>query len=249
MVEPIQPQATPVPGAEPVTPPVTPPETPPAGPPTTPPETSETPPETPPAEAPPVERTYTQKEWSERESAKDQEISGYQTIASQAALRAQTIQQQQAEAAAQVKDKSDIDEGLITEEEAAKRQQGRQSAIQMQPRLEQMGRMAAAQDFGERYGVNPFELLSDQTIRTPHQMDAKARQLAQTKLDATTKVASDEVDALKARIKALEEGEPQFDQGQQGAGATNLGDLSPAELTAAAYSPREVAKRQKARNK
>ena len=240
-MEPKQPQPVPVAGAGPEPTPT--PEPAPA---------PETTPEPEPGEGtpPPAERTYSQKEWSERESAKDTEISTYRNAVSQAAMQAQIAQQQQAEAAAQAKDQSDIDQGLITQAEATQRQQGRQRSVQMQPKMEQMGRMMAAQDFGEKYGVNPYELLSDQTIRTPQQMDAKARWLAQSKSDATTKVTSDRIEALEAEIKALKEGEPLFDSGQQGAGGpSNLDTLSPAELTAAAYSPREVARRAKARKK
>jgi len=203
------------------------------------------------AAAPP--RTFSQEEWDKRESAKDQEISTYKTAASQAAMQAQIVQQQQTEATAKAKDQGDIEQGLITEAEAQQRQQARiaqsQRDAQMRPKMESMGRMMAAQDFGEKHGVNPYELLSDPAITTPQQMEAKAKQLAQSKSDATTKKVSDEIAELKAEIKALKEGDPLFDSGQQGAGGPDLDKLTPAELTAAAYSPREVAKRAKARNK
>lgn len=201
------------------------------------------------AEAAAPERTYSQEEWSKRESEKDTEISTYRNVASQATMQSQIIQQQQAEFAAQAKDKSDVDQGLITETEVTQRQQGRQKTAQMQPGMEQMGRMAAARDFGERYGVNPYELLSDQAIQTPQQMDAKAKQLAQSKSDTASKAVSDKIEALEAKIKGMEEGDQQFDTGQHGSGVTNLEGLSPEEITAEAYSTREVSRRQKARKK
>lgn len=198
--------------------------------------------------APP--KTRTEEEWRKRESAKDAEINTYKTAASEAAMQAQIAAQEKAEATAKAKDQNDIDQGLITQAEAKQREQARQRAIAMQPQMEQMGRMMAAQEFGGRHGVNPFDLLSDQSIKTPQQMEAKAKELAQTKSDTEKKTVSDKIETLEAEIKALKEGEPLFDKGQQGAGGpSNLDDMTPEELTAEAYSPREVAKRTKARKK
>lgn len=200
-------------------------------------------------EPPPTERTYSQEEWSERESKKDQEIAAERNARAQMAMQSQIVAQQQAEATAQAKDRSDLDQGLITQAEAQQRYQGRMREMQMLPRVEQMGRMMAAQDFGERYGVNPYELLSDKVIRTPQQMEDKAKELAQSKSDTEKKTVSDEIAKLTAKIKALEEGEPQFDSGQVGAGAPDMEGLSPSEQSKLAYSPREVSRRKKTRNK
>lgn len=207
-------------------------------------------------EQPSTERMFSQAEVSKMESAKDQEIAAERNARTQIAMQAQIAQQQQVEATAQAKDRSDIDQGLITEAEAQQRYQGRvrawqaqQRTIQMQPRVEAMGRMMAAQDFGGRHGVDPYELLSDQSIQTPQQMEVKAKELAQSKSDTEKKTVSDEIASLNAKIKALEEGEPLFDSGQQGAGALDLEGLSPSEQSKVAYSPREVSRRKKTRKK
>ena len=198
---------------------------------------------------PQVEPKFTQEQWVERETEFDRQASELRNVASQATMQAQIAQRERAEANALAKDKSDIEQGVITEPEAQQRQQERQRVVQMQPQVEQMGRMMAAQDFGGRYGVNPYELLNDQSIRTPQQMDAKAKQLAQTKSDAEKKTVSDEIDALKAEIKALKEGEPLFDSGQQGAGAPDLTGKSPLESAQIAYSDVETSRRKREKKK
>lgn len=200
-------------------------------------------------EAPPP-RTYSEQEWSDREAAKDKEISDLRGSVSRQAMQAQIAEQQRVEADAQAKDRSDIEQGLITEQEARQRQQRRQADVAMQPAREEVARWTVAKAFEERYGVSATQLFEDQTLTEPLQMESKAKELAKTASDAAKQTASDEIDTLKARIKVLEEGgDPQFDSGQQGAGANDLNDLSPAELTERAYSPTEVQRRQKARNK
>ena len=106
------------------------------------------------------ERTYTQAEWSKRESEKDTEAGQLRKTLSQLGMQVQIAEAERGEATARAKDKSEIDSGLITEAEAEQRQQARlaqfQQAAQMRPKMEQMGRVMAAQDFGEKYSVNPY---------------------------------------------------------------------------------------------
>lgn len=224
MTQPKQPQATPEPGAEAELEPEQ-VEQPGAG----------EPPQAEPGEGkkPPAERTYSQREWSERESAKDQEIAQAQQAASQAAMQAQIAQQAQAEATAQAKDRSDIDQGLITQAEATQRQQQRQQAqqqvlqaqqraMQMQPKMEELGRMMAAQDMGKRHGVNPYELLNDKALTTPEQMEAKAKELAKT-------VSDDKIANLEVQIQALKNGEPFYDQGQAGSAGSAVEKMTAEE--------------------
>ena len=178
------------------------------------------------AEEAPKLRTYSQEEWSKRESEKDTEIGGLKNTLSQAAMRAQIAEQQLTETTAQAKDQNEVDQGLLTEVEAKQRQQERVRAIQAQPRIEAMGRLMAAQDFGERYGINPYELLNDKSIQTPKAMEAKAKEISQATSDAEKLKVSDEVDELKARIKVLEEGEPRFDRGQSGTSGASVDQMS-----------------------
>lgn len=232
MTEPKQPQVEPVPGAE--AEPKVEPEVKEPG--------VEEEPQAKPGEEkkPPAERTYSQKEWSERESAKDTEISTYKGIASQAAMQAQIAQQQQTEATAKAKDQSDVDQGLITEAEAQQRLQGRATAfqtqqqrqmrdVQMQPIRERTARVQVADLLGERYGVDPYALLKDASITGPEQMEAKAKQLAKTKSDTEKQTVSDEIAGLKAKLKAIEEGEPFYDQGQLGTAGPAVDKMSPEE--------------------
>jgi len=102
----------------------------------------------------------------------------------------------------------------------------------MQPKMERMGRMMAAQDFGEKYGIDAYELLNDKDIKTPEDMEAKAKKLSQEKLDADKKAASNEIEQLRARIKVLEEGEPQYDRGQAGTTGPALPDTAKGKIKA-----------------
>jgi len=180
----------------------------------------------------PAERVYSQKEWSERESAKDKEASDLREQVSQLAMKAQIAEATKLESEARTKDQKDIDDGKITEDEARQRQQYRQADAQMQPKREQMGRLMAAQDFGDKYNINPFELLKDKSLKTPDEMEAKAKQMSQGALEAERKKVSDELEDLKAEIKAIKEGSPKFDQGQSGTTGSALPDTAKGKIKA-----------------
>lgn len=173
------------------------------------------------------ERTYTQEEWSKRESVKDKELGQLKDTLTRLELQFQTAEAEKGEFAARAKDKSDIAQGLITEGEAEKKQQERmsqyQQAAQMRPALESMGRLLAATTYGEKYNVNPIDLLNDKELATPEAMETRAKKISKDTSDNVKKEASDVVEELRAKIKNLEAGEPVFDKGQinAGGGTTN----------------------------
>ena len=172
------------------------------------------------------QRTYTQSEWSKRESAKDREIAQIRNQVAQLTTRAEVQKIQQAEAVARAKDQRDVDEGTITTSEASQREQVRQqvnlqnmTVSQQQQQLRQMtlqteqyGRILAAQDFGKQYELNQeqiAELLQDEDIKTPGDMKAKA---------ATLALERERDEKKKSKVA------PKYDQGQKGGGETSTPD-------------------------
>ena len=172
-------------------------------------------------ETPKPARTYTQEEWSKRESAKDKEIAQYRAQMAQLSRQAEISQMQQAEAVAKSKDQREVDEGLITVSEASQREQARnqqksqqQTIIQQQQILRQMAqqgegyaKVLAAQEFGKEYELTPeqiTEILDDKELKTPGDMRAKAANLA--------------LEIVKGELKKTKEKPEKFDQGQKGGG-------------------------------
>lgn len=178
-------------------------------------------------EPPKAERTYSQQEWSKRESAKDTEIAQIRSQMAQVSMQAEIYQMQQAEAEAKAKDQREVEEGVITTSEATQREQVRlqqkqqQQVVvqqekmlrQMSQQTEQYGRVLAAQDFGKEYELTPeqiTELLSDKEIKTPGDMKAKAATLA--------------LERAQGELKKSKEKPEKFDQGLKGGGETLTDD-------------------------
>jgi len=146
-------------------------------------------------------RTYTQKEWSEREAAKDKEIAEVRKFLAQQALAQEIAQAQAAEAQAQAADRRDVETGEITEADASQRPRQRFQAWQQEmARRQQQGaferaqaetneglRFLSAHKMAEEHGVDVKELLADQTLTTPILMEAKALKLALEKAKAELK--------------------------------------------------------------
>ena len=122
-------------------------------------------------------------------------------MAGRLALDLQAERAQNAEALRRAEDARAVENGDITEEEAAQR--GRQRAddtktaaernanLQGYQRLmahgEEVGRLTAAHDYAAEFGVDAKELLEDQTLITPNAMRLKARELALEKREAAFK--------------------------------------------------------------
>ena len=162
-------------------------------------------------------RTYSQDEWSKRESEKDKEISHARDQLAQLNLQAEIAKSQQSEREATAKDQKEIDDGSLTPVEAEKRRDVRtqqrqtdesiakqqQTLRQMAQQTEQYGRVLAAQDFGKQYGLTSdqiTEILSDKDVKTPGDMRAKAADLA--------------LERERGETKKAKEPPPKFDQGQ-----------------------------------
>uniref|UniRef100_A0A6M3L5F0 Uncharacterized protein n=1 Tax=viral metagenome TaxID=1070528 RepID=A0A6M3L5F0_9ZZZZ len=140
-------------------------------------------------------KTYTEKEVQEREAAitskLQTETAHYQRMAAQMAMREQLGQIAKAEAEVDNKDRQDVDQGLITQQDADQRKVLRQQTVQLQQHIreqsqqgEMLGRVTMAYDMGVKYGVNPELLVKDPNIRTPMQMVQRASELAMTARDA-----------------------------------------------------------------
>ena len=164
------------------------------------------------------ERTYSHKEWAEREEqrkkgevAKDKEIAQLRQAFASQALHFEITQ-------AEAQDRKAVEDGEITSEEATKRQQTRRQGIAQQAvsqrviaETEQYARVLAAKDFGEKYGVDPKELLNDPQITNPDQMEIKALKLAREK---------------EKMGQAIPE---RYDSGQVGVTGASLEKMSPEE--------------------
>ena len=147
----------------------------------------------------PAERTYTQAEWSARESAKDKEIAGYRRDIQTREQDAQRQKEVAAEQQARTVDARAVDDGEITQQEAVHRQQRREQTVseqqafgqlqqtnrEMAANLEARGRVIAAMDFAEEFGVDMQALLDDESSLTDFNlMRSKARELQLDKREA-----------------------------------------------------------------
>ena len=175
------------------------------------------------AKSPDSERTYTHKEWAEREGAKDKETAALRNALAQQVLQAEIREAQTIEGQAQAADRQAVDGGEITPEQAQQRhqqravawqqswqerimsQQQQQISHQVLMRAEEAGHILAAQDFAAKYKVDAAELLSDKTLTTPRLMEDKAIELR--------------LERRRAELKALEVGEETFASGQMARGA------------------------------
>src|SRR3990167_3107722 len=192
-----------------------------------------------------AEKTYSAKEWSEREAAKDREIAQYKGVISQIALR-QQIDSARAEEERFAKiDQEAVEEGELTATQAVDRAQKREQARQQEFALrqqrelqketlskmasegERLGRVLAAHDFATKHGVDVNILLNDASLKTPEQMALKAERLALEKERA----------ALK--------GSETFDSGQQGGSGIDRSNMSPMELAAHAYNQSETKRKRR----
>lgn len=169
-------------------------------------------------ETPKIERSYTQKEWSEREAAKDKEIAEHRKSLAAQALQAEIREAQYAEAHAQTTDRQKVDAGEITTEDAQQRSQQRFQAWQQQQIWRQQQdalhhaavavddglRILAAEKMAKQYGVEAKDLL-DPPFTDADKMKARAVELAW--------------EATKAELKAAKAGGGEvFDSGQMGGG-------------------------------
>ena len=141
-------------------------------------------------------KVFTEAEVAEREARITSTLQT-QTAEVQERLARLELQRQidaiaSAEQAAQGKDKQDVDNGIISEDEAVQRRNQRTQALrdqaqtaQLQQALreqtqqgEQLGRILMAHDLAKKYGVDPDKLLKDANIKTPMAMIQKATDLA-----------------------------------------------------------------------
>ena len=169
----------------------------------------------------PTERTYTQAEWSKRESAKDKEIAGYRqaldrAMAQQAIDRAEAMAQQ---------DLKSVEDGTLTAEQAQAKQRERATAVQEgQRRQQEQGvldarlatandtlRMEAAIHIARDHGIDAGALLNDVSLTNPQLMEASALRIANEKLKTA---------------RATRES---FDSEQKAGGGAAVESLSPTE--------------------
>lgn len=179
--------------------------------------------------AAPTERIYTQAEVSAMESAKDRENADLRRAYAQQAMQQELARMEAIEARQQAQDRQAVEDGDITSAEASSRQQQRQqaehqkrvgqqqlvAANQITAEAEQYGRILAARDYGEKYGVNPTELLNDKGLTSPPLMEAKAAKIA--------------LEKTQGQLKAAKQGSETFDAGVMGNVGASIENMSPEE--------------------
>ena len=147
------------------------------------------------------ERTYTQAEWSARESAKDKEIARMRGHLVALATARQQESAQNSESVAKAADLRAVEDGEITQAEVAARQQRRaaegktrQDLAQTKGALDRMyaeayvvGKALLAQDLAKELGIDAATLIKDESITNQQEMRVKARELALEKREAALK--------------------------------------------------------------
>ncbi len=171
-----------------------------------------------PQEKPKVTRTYSQEEWEKREAEKDKEAAALRRSLSQISLQKQITDAQEIERQAQSKDRTAVQEGMMTQEAADAASQLRQrqtrlhlGEIQLQTEQEAIAKEKVAREIAKKYGVDVDILLNDDKIQSPADMIDKAANLRHSSY-------TDRIEKLEAELKTLKEGEPKFDKGQAGGG-------------------------------
>ena len=146
-------------------------------------------------------RTYTQKEWSARESAKDKEIARMRGHLVALATARQQESAQNSESVAKAADLRAVEDGEITQAEVAARQQRRadegktrQDLAQTKGALDRMyaeayvvGKALLAQDLAKELGIDAATLIKDESITNQQEMRVKARELALEKRETALK--------------------------------------------------------------
>jgi hypothetical protein len=167
-----------------------------------------------------TERTFTEGEVASMQAETDRQNNALKSALSQYALNEQIVASQAREAQIAASEQELVDGGEITQEQATQRARDRASQAQSYAALqqeqarvqnmgEQLGREAAAQDFGKKYGVDVDTLRNDPSLTIPELMEAKARQL--------------QLDAREAKMTGTET----FDSGQKsGGGSLSVNDMS-----------------------
>jgi len=143
---------------------------------------------------------------SERTSTIQKETQRWRDTATRLTMENQLATLQAQERQAQVKDTQDVENGVLTQQEAEQRKQARQELANMQVTLRQQreqgeatARILAAQDIAKQYGVNPEELIKDLTLQNPLMMVQQAAKLA---LDAK----NEELRKVKAQPEKFDKG-------------------------------------------
>jgi len=177
------------------------------------------------------------------ESASDRENEALRQALAQYALNDEIRRAQADEDHYAAADQQMIEQGQLTSQEASQRSQERanqrgqrirsqQQQMQMasqaqmiQTKGEQIGRIIAAQDIAEKFGVKADDLIRDASLTTPQLMQAKAREM--------------QLDAREAKMKGYES----YDTGRGAGRGPDLNKMSPSELTSLAYSEAETTRR------
>lgn len=152
-------------------------------------------------ETKPVAKTYTEEDVKKRESdltSKLQaETATYRQYLARMAMQQQIQDAQAQENAAREKDKTDVEQGLITDQEAETRQSKRAEAAQIEYTLraqrqqaEQLGRITLAHDLATEYGISAEELIKDASIKNPADMIRKAGKIALSERDEKLRAAT-----------------------------------------------------------
>uniref|UniRef100_A0A6M3JY62 Uncharacterized protein n=1 Tax=viral metagenome TaxID=1070528 RepID=A0A6M3JY62_9ZZZZ len=156
---------------------------------------------TPPAPQPgteptPGKKTYSEEEYSQAMAKLQSETAQAKEVANRLAMEKQIVLAQEQERREQEQDRKDVEQGLITEGEASRRQQLRthtktmeQRAAQLQQFLQEKGQeldfkimLSVASDVAQKYGVPTSELMKEGVRESPDRMRVRALELQLNKL-------------------------------------------------------------------
>ena len=149
----------------------------------------------------PAPRTYSQAEWSARESAKDKESAELRRQLRDRDIRESQSRAVATESQARAADARAVEDGEITTAEAADRAQRRVGYVNeerqrqreraahkaMMDDAERIGRILAATDYAQEFGVAIDDLLKDESLTDSVKMREKAWQMYKAKTEANTK--------------------------------------------------------------
>jgi hypothetical protein len=147
-------------------------------------------------------RTYTEAEWNQRQSALDKQVAQANGRAARIAMELEVEVASSAENAVRSSDLRAVEDGDISQDQANQRAQQRQEEArttqerrataqayqQLLNHGEDLGRIAAAEDYAKEFGVDSKELLADGALTSPDAMRLKARELALEKREDAIKI-------------------------------------------------------------
>src|SRR3990167_40843 len=182
----------------------------------------------------PSERTYSQKEWSDLQSAKDRELAQYRQATIQMAQRMQAERAKAEEDVAHARDMRAVEDGSLTESDAEQRQriraekaQGLREVAALRSQQQQImadgeeyTRITVAHALGKMFEVDPSILINDKSLTSGELMEQKAYGLREGKYKARLT----DLEKREAALAAKQEPPEKFDDNLASSGGRGKSD-------------------------